>query len=168
MASQAKPIPDGFHTVTTHLVIRGAAKAIDFYKKAFGAQELHRMPMPGPGDRLMHAAIKIGDSIIMLADEFPEMGGLSPLSLKGTPVGLHLYVTDADASFKRALDAGATVKMPIMDQFWGDRYGVVTDPFGHQWSIATHKRDMTPQEMEKAGAEAMAKMCQPAGAQRKG
>jgi PhnB protein len=165
MAPQAKPIPDGYHSVTPHLIVRGGTKAIDFYKKAFGAQELHRMLMPD--GKLMHGALKVGDSIVMLGEECPEMGGQSPLALKATPVTIHLYVTDADAAFKRAVDAGATVKMPILDMFWGDRYGQVTDPFGHVWSIATHKRDLSPQEVQKAGAEAMAKMGPPVGAHRK-
>jgi PhnB protein len=153
MSTAVKPVPEGMHTVTPHLVCAGAADAIEFYKKAFGAIELARMP--GPDGRLMHAMIKIGDSPVMLADEFPEWGGTSPRTLKGTPVTIHLQVPDADAVFKSAVDAGATVKMPIADMFWGDRYGVVIDPSGHSWSIATHIKDMTPEQMMEAGKAAM-------------
>jgi uncharacterized glyoxalase superfamily protein PhnB len=151
--STVKPIPEGMHTVTPHLVCAGAAEAIEFYKKAFGAVEMGRMP--GPGGKLIHAMVKIGDSPVMLVDEFPEWGGTGPKTLKGTPVTIHLYVNDADTVFKSAVDAGATAKMPMADMFWGDRYGVVIDPFGHSWSIATHIKDMTPEEMAKAGKEAM-------------
>jgi uncharacterized glyoxalase superfamily protein PhnB len=154
MNKAVKPIPEGMHTVTPHLVCAGASDAIEYYKKAFGAIELARMP--GPDGRLMHAMVKIGDSPVMLVDEFPEWGGTGPKTLKGTSVTLHLQVPDADAVFKSALDAGATVKMPIADMFWGDRYGVVTDPFGHSWSVATHIKDMTPEEMTEAGKVAMA------------
>lgn len=145
--SQAKvdPIPEGMHSVTPHLVVEGAAAAIEFYKKAFGAVETARMP--GPNGKLLHAAVKIGDSTVMLADDFPEMGGLGPKALNGSPVTMHLYVNDADAAFNSAVAAGATVRMPIADMFWGDRYGIVIDPFGHYWSIATHMRDMTPEQM---------------------
>ena len=144
---QVKPIPDGMHTVTPHLVCDGASDALAFYGKAFGAVEMSRMP--GPGGKLMHAAMRIGDSTIMLADEFPDWGSLGPNALKGTPVTIHLYVPDADAAFQQALDAGATVMMPIADMFWGDRYGIVVDPFGHRWSIATHTRDLTPEQMQQ-------------------
>jgi PhnB protein len=154
MNEAVKPIPEGMHSVTPHLVCAGAADAIEFYKQAFGAIERGRMP--GPDGKVMHAQIKIGDSHIMLADEFPDFGSLGPKSLGGTPVTIHLYVPDADAVFQRALDAGATVKMPIGDMFWGDRYGILTDPFGHSWSIATHMKDMTPEQMAQAGKEAMA------------
>jgi uncharacterized glyoxalase superfamily protein PhnB len=153
MSNAVKPIPEGMHTVTPHLTCAGASDAIEFYKKAFGAIEMARMP--GPGGKLMHAMVKIGDSPVMLVDEFPEWGGTGPKTLKGTPVTIHLQVTDADAMFKSAVDAGATVKMPIADMFWGDRYGVVIDPFGHSWSIATHIKDMTPEEMTQAGKAAM-------------
>lgn len=153
-----KPIPDGFHTITPQLCIRGAAKAIDFYKKAFGAEEILRMP-GSDGQTVMHAELKIGNSIIMLADEMPEMKGcLSPSTYKGTTVTLTLYVEDVDKSFQRAVDAGATVSMPIMDMFWGDRYGKVTDPFGHEWAIATHKQDLTPEEIQKGAEEFFANM----------
>jgi uncharacterized glyoxalase superfamily protein PhnB len=159
MTKKVNPIPPGFHTVTPHLVIRDAAKAIDFYKKAFGAEEICRMPFP-PSGKIMHAEIKIGDSIIMLADEFPDMGdgcaSLSPQALSGTSVTIHLYVTDADKFVNQAVAAGAKVLMPLMDMFWGDRYGKISDPFGHEWSVATHKEDLTPEEMGKRAEAAMA------------
>ena len=145
---QVKPIPEGMHTVTPHLVCAGAADAIEFYKKAFDAAELGRLP--GPQGKLMHAAIRIGDSAVMLVDEFPEMGAFGPKSLKGSPVTIHLYVEHVDAAFERAVAAGAKVKMPLADMFWGDRYGVLEDPFGHYWSIATHVRDVSPEEMQQA------------------
>jgi PhnB protein len=157
MPSKASPIPQGLHTVTPHLVIKGAAKAIDFYKKAFGAEEIVRMPAPD-GNLVMHAQLKIGDSMIMLADEFPQGGcNKSPASAGSTTVVLHLYVQDADAVFNKATAAGAKVIMPLMDMFWGDRYGQVSDPFGHVWSIATHKEDLTPQEMAKRQKEFFAR-----------
>jgi uncharacterized glyoxalase superfamily protein PhnB len=143
-----KPIPEGMHTVTPHLICNGAADAIEFYKKAFGAVELGRMPMPD--GKLGHAMIRIGDSAIMLADEFPDWGSVGPNTLKGTPVTVHLYVENADAQFEQAVAAGATVKMPLADMFWGDRYGMLEDPFGHRWSIATHQRDVAPEEMAAA------------------
>jgi uncharacterized glyoxalase superfamily protein PhnB len=135
-------------TVIPHLVCEGAADAIEFYKKAFNAVE--QMRMPGDNGRIMHAALTIGDSTIMLADDFPEYGGLGPKALKGSPVTLHMVVPDVDASFQQAVDAGASVRMAPADMFWGDRYGQVTDPFGHHWSIATHIKDMTPAEMMEA------------------
>ena len=135
-------------SLTPHIVCRGAAKAIDFYKKAFGAVELMRLP--GPDGRLMHAAVQINGAMVMLNDEMPEHKALSPLALKGTPVTLHLNVPDVDAVFARAVKAGATVTMPVADMFWGDRYGIVTDPFGHSWSIATHKKDMTVEQIQEA------------------
>ncbi|MCE3262161.1 MAG: putative enzyme related to lactoylglutathione lyase [Pseudoduganella sp.] len=140
-----KAIPEGMHTITPHLVCDGAADAIAFYKKAFNAKEAARMP--GPGGKIMHAQLTIGDSHIMLVDEFPEMGGFGPKHYKGTPVTLHLYVPDVDAAYKQAVDAGATATMPPADMFWGDRYGVLVDPFGHSWSLATHQRDLTPEQM---------------------
>ncbi len=154
MNAAVKPIPEGMHSITPHLVCAGAAEAIEFYKKAFGAVEGGRMP--GPDGKIMHAQIKIGDSPVMLADEYPDFGSRGPKALGGTAVTLHLYVPDADSVYQKALDAGATVKMPIGDMFWGDRYGIVTDPFGHSWSIATHIKDMTPEQMAQAGEEAMA------------
>ena len=142
-----KPVPDGYHTVTPYLIVNGASAAIEFYKKAFGAEELFRMPMPG--GRVGHAEMKIGDSRIMLADEFPEMDARGPKSLGGTPVSILLYVNDCDAVFNRAVAAGAKVKRPIKDQFYGDRSGVIEDPFGHAWSIATHKEDVSSEEMQR-------------------
>jgi PhnB protein len=145
---QVKAIPEGMTAVTPHLVCAGAAEAIEFYKKAFDAVETARIA--GSSGRLMHAAVRIGGATIMLVDEMPEWGALGPLALKGTPVTIHLYVADADATFAQAVKAGATVKMPLADMFWGDRYGLVVDPFGHQWSIATHKRDVDGEEMQQA------------------
>lgn len=149
----AKPIPDGFHTATPHLVCANAAEAIEFYKKAFNAVEIIRLP--GPDGKLMHGCIRIGDSFIMLADEFPDYGSLGPKSLKGSPVTMHLYVKDPDAVAAQAVAAGATVVMPVGDAFWGDRYGQVEDPFGHRWAIAAHKFEMTPEEITKAMMESM-------------
>lgn len=143
--ARARPVPEGFHTVTPHIVVREAAKAIEFYRKAFGAVERYRMP--GPDGKLMHAEIQIGNSIVMLVDEMQF--ARSPQSLGGSPVTIHLYVEDADGWFGRAVKAGAKPSMPIMDAFWGDRYGKVTDPFGHEWSIATHKEDLTPEQIQK-------------------
>lgn len=149
MATQnAKPIPEGVHTVTPHLVCAGAAEAIEFYKKAFNAIEIHRIP--GPGGKLMHGAIRIGDSMVMLADEFPEWGSKGPKTLGGTAVTIHLYVEDVDAVFAQAVSAGATPAMPVADMFWGDRYGMLIDPFGHSWSVATHVKDLTTEEMIEA------------------
>ncbi|ODU25872.1 MAG: glyoxalase [Thiobacillus sp. SCN 62-729] len=148
--TQASPIPNGMHTITPHLVCRGAADAIAFYGKAFGAVELARLP--GPEGKLMHAMVRIGDSNLMLVDEFPDCGSLGPQSGQGSPVTIHLYVTDVDATVERAVAAGAKVTMPVDDMFWGDRYGRIADPFGHQWSIATHIRDLSPQEIQAAVA----------------
>ena len=144
-------IPQGMHSVTPHLVCAGAAQAIEFYKKAFGAVEEARLP--GPDGKLMHAMIRIGDSAIMLADEMPEWGSLGPKALKGSPVTIHLYVDDADAFAKRAAAAGAKITMPVDEQFWGDRYGKLEDPFGHHWSVGTHVRDVSPEEMQRAMKE---------------
>ncbi|MGE0386990.1 MAG: VOC family protein [Gammaproteobacteria bacterium] len=149
-----KPIPDGASSVTPHLVIAGAAQAIDFYTRAFGAVEKFRLPTPE--GRLMHAEIRVGNSTVMLVDDFPEHGSRSPPTLGGTPITLHLYVEDADAVLARAAAAGARVIMPVQEMFWGDRYGVVEDPFGHRWSIATHVRDLSPEEIARAAAAAMA------------
>ena len=151
-----KPIPEGYHTLTPFLTVRDAARAIEFYKQAFGATE--RGVAKGPDGKVMHAEIKIGDSIIMMSDEFPEFGSLSPESVGNTSMGLHIYVEDVDASFDRAVKAGAKVEMPVMDQFWGDRYGRLKDPFGHKWSLATHKKDMSANKMKRAMDEAMAVM----------
>lgn len=148
MAKRVKAIPEGFHTLTPHLTVRGAAKAIEFYKRAFGAKV--RMRMAGPdGKSIMHAELKIGDSIVFLNDESPDMGCHSPQSLGGTPSALHLYVRNVDAAVKRAVAAGAKVQMPVADMFWGDRYGKVIDPFGHVWGLGTHKEDLTPKEICK-------------------
>ncbi len=144
----AKPIPDGMHTATPHLICDGAADAIEFYRKAFGAVELSRMA--GADGKVMHASFRIGDSVIMLNDEMPNWGTFGPKSLKGSPVTIHLYVEDADAFFEQAVRAGAKVTMPLDDMFWGDRYGKLEDPFGHQWSVGTHVRDISPEEMQKA------------------
>jgi PhnB protein len=151
MTATVNPIPGGMHTLTPHLVCDNAAKAIEFYKKAFGAEEGGRLP--GEDGKIMHAMMRIGDSAFMLADEFPDWGSLGPNALKGTPVTLHLYVKDVDAAFARALDAGAVVKMPLADMFWGDRYGIVTDPCGHHWSLATHIKDVSPEEMQQGMKE---------------
>jgi PhnB protein len=151
----AQPIREGFHTITPSLIVKGAAEAIEFYKRAFGAEELGRTPMRGPDGqtRIAHAELRIGDSMLLLADEFPEYGVTGPKG--GSPVTIHLYVTDADAVFNRAVEAGATVRMPLMDAFWGDRYGKLTDPFGHDWSIATHLEDVPDEEIPKRMAAAM-------------
>ena len=151
-----KTIPDGYHTLTPFLTVRDASRAIEFYKQAFGAEE--RGVMKGPDGKVMHAELKIGDSIIMLSDEFPEYGALSPQSIGGTGMGLHIYVDGVDAAFDRAVKAGAEVEMPVADQFWGDRYGKLQDPFGHKWSIATHTRDLSMDDMKRGMDEAMEKM----------
>ena len=160
MSKSNHPIPPGFHTITPHLIIKDAAGAIDFYKKAFGAEELSRMAMPD--GRLIHASLKIGDSVLMLCDEFPEhgAGGGSPNTLNNFHATIHMYVEDVDKAFQRAVDAGAVASMPPQDMFWGDRYGRVVDPFGQPWSIATHKEDLTPEEMH----ERMKSGCAPAKA----
>ena len=142
----AKPIPEGYEGVTPYLILDGAAAAIDFYKKAFGATELFRMPM---GDQIGHAELKIGKSVVMLSDEAPEMGYRSPKAYKGTPVSLMIYVEDVDNVFKDALAAGATELKAVQDQFYGDRSGTLTDPFGHVWTIATHKEDVPQEEMDR-------------------
>lgn len=151
---KVKPVPEGMHTVTPHLVCAGAADAIEFYKKAFNAVEAGRVP--GPQGKLLHALIHIGDSAVMLVDEFPEWCSLAPTSLEGSPVTLHLYVEDVDAFVARAVAAGAKVTMPVADMFWGDRYCKVEDPFGHHWSIASHVRDVSPDEMREAVQKACA------------
>ncbi|HVS81359.1 MAG TPA: VOC family protein [Pyrinomonadaceae bacterium] len=142
-----KPIPDGYHTATPYLIIRGAGDAIEFYKKAFGATELFRFPTPD--GKIGHAEIKIGDSPIMLADEYPPMGYNSPQTLGGSPVSLMIYVEDVDTVFDQAISAGATVKEAVADKFYGDRIGTLTDPFGHVWHVSTHKEDVSVEEMEK-------------------
>ena len=145
---KVNPVPNGMHTVTPHLICAGAADAIAFYTKAFGAVETARIP--GKDGKLMHAAVKIGDSTVMLVDEMPAWGSVGPKALKGTTVTLHLYVEDADAFAARAVAAGAKVTMPVAEMFWGDRYGQLEDPFGHRWSIATHVKDVSPEDMQAA------------------
>lgn len=150
--SNVKPIPEGYHNVTPYLFVRNAAAAIDFYKHVLGAVELVRMR--GPDGRIMHAELKIGDSIVMLADENPPMGVMSPQTVGGFSVGMHVYVENADAVLQKAVDAGAKILRPIKNQFYGDRSGTVLDPFGHMWSIATHVEDVSPEEMKKRMAAA--------------
>lgn len=159
---KVSPIPPGYGTVTPYLVCTGAAQAIEFYKKAFGAKELFRMPMPD--GKLAHAEIMIGDSHVMLGDECPEMGAISPATLKGTPVNIFLYVNDVDKAFAKATAAGATAHMPPTDMFWGDRYCKLADPFGHAWSMATHIEDVAPKEMARRSAEAMSQQSKAVGA----
>jgi PhnB protein len=150
-----KSIPTGYHSVTPSIIVRRAADAIDFYKRAFGAEEVSRMA--GPDGSVMHAELRFGDSMVMLGEENEQWGTKSPLSTNGLPVSLHLYVDDADAVYAKALEAGATVRYPIEDAFWGDRYGKVADPFGHEWGIATHVKDLTPEEVKRAADEWIAK-----------
>lgn len=152
MNTEVKRIPEGMHSVTPHIVCANAVEAIEFYKKAFGATS--DCAMLAPNGKLIHGMIRIGDSAVMLAEETPEWGAIGPLTLKGSPVTLHLYVENADAAFERAVAAGATVVMPLEDTFWGDRYGVLKDPFGHSWSIAHHVRDLSPEEIQAAAAKA--------------
>jgi uncharacterized glyoxalase superfamily protein PhnB len=149
-----KPIPDGYHSVTPTLTIRGASDAIAFYKKAFDAKEVYRFPGPD-GKSIMHAEIRIGDSAIMLCDEMPEMGCLSPKSTGGPSGAIYLYVDDADSVFSKAVSVGAQSMLPLMDGFWGDRIGMLVDPFGHRWTVATRKKEMSLEEIQKAGAEFM-------------
>jgi PhnB protein len=158
MAKAVQPIPTGQENLIPHLVCSPCSEAIAFYKKAFGAEEIHRIPAPD-GRRIMHAAIRIGKSFVFLVDDFPEFCGgqsSSAIALRGTPVTIHHYVENCDAAIKRAQDAGATVSMPAADMFWGDRYGVVTDPFGHKWSFATHVKELAPGEMQAAIKDAFA------------
>ena len=153
----AQPIPTGHHTITPHLTVKGASEAIEFYKRAFGAEEISRLPVPNPDgqEKLGHAALRIDDSRLFLADECPEFDAMGPTG--NPPMTMHLYVTDADAAFDRAVKAGATVRMSLADMFWGDRYGLVVDPFGHNWSIATRKEDLTPDQMRERMAAAFRK-----------
>lgn len=155
MKNKVKPVPDGYTTATPYLTIRGAAKAIEFYKQAFGAQELFRMP--GPEGKIMHAEIMIGDSHIMLADESPKGETKSPQSLNGSSSGIFLYVENVDTLFKQALEAGGKETQPLENMFWGDRFGKLTDPFGHRWMLATHVEDVSPAEMEERMAAAVSK-----------
>lgn len=151
-----KAQPDGYHSITPYLITHDAAGAIEFYKQAFGATELMRLP--GPGGKVMHAEIKVGDSPIMLADEFPDMGIHSAKSLGGSPVSLMIYTEDADAMFARAIAAGATEQKPLADQFYGDRSGTIGDPFGHSWTIASHIEDVSPEEIDRRFQEMMSQM----------
>lgn len=148
--SDVSAIPAGYHTITPYLVVAGAADAIAFYRRAFGAEELYRHAVPG-GDQIMNAALRIGDSLFMLNDEMPDFGCLGPRSGQPSPVTIHLYVEDVDAFFARAVEAGAEVVLPVSDAFWGDRYGQLRDPFGHAWSVATHTEELTDEQiMERA------------------
>lgn len=151
--AKVQPIPKGYHIITPSIVVRGATEAIEFYKKAFGAKELSRMP--GPDGKLLHVEIRIGDSIVMLSDEFPGMGSSAPQGAGGTSTSLLIYTRDVDGLFNQAVSSGAKVAMPIADMFWGDRYGVVTDPFGHRWQVATRKENVRPKEMARRAAAAM-------------
>ncbi|MGI0001910.1 MAG: VOC family protein [Nitrososphaeraceae archaeon] len=160
MSESPKTIPDGYHSINTYLVVRNADKAIQFYKKAFGAEERFRMHGPD-GRTIMHADLKIGDSVFMLTEESKEMKALSPESIGGSPVILYVYVKDVDSIFNQAISEGASELKPVRDQFYGDRSGYLRDPFGHLWSIATHKKDLSPDELRKAGEaffEEMSKM----------
>jgi len=156
MAKAVKAIPDGYHTVTPNIVVAGAAEAIGFYKRAFGAVETVRMP--GPDGRIMHAEVRIGNSAVMLADEMPAMGVKGPTGYGGSPVGFYVYVEGVDAAWKRAVDAGAKPVAAPTDMFWGDRIGQLEDPFGHRWSLAQHMQDLTPEEIQKGQAQFFAQM----------
>jgi PhnB protein len=158
MAGQVKPIPEGFHTITPYLTCNDTGKAIEFYTRAFDAKEIMRMPMPN--GKIGHAEIRVGDSVIMLADEMPGSECRSPQSLGGTTSGIFLYVKDVDTAYQKAVSAGAKATMPPQDMFWGDRFGRLTDPFGHSWSMATHKEDVAPDEMQRRMQAEMAKMGQ--------
>jgi PhnB protein len=153
MTDQVKAVPEGFHTLTPHIVVRGGNQAIDFYTRALGAVEV--MKMDGPDGKLMHAELRIGDSVLMVSDEFPEYGSKAPDPSAGTSVTLNLYVDDCDAVFNRAVESGASSKMAPADQFWGDRYGQFVDPFGHTWSVATHIKDLSEDEVRQGAAAAM-------------
>jgi PhnB protein len=151
-----KPIPEGYHTITPYLAVEDADAAIDFYKQAFGAKETVRMN--GPDGKIAHAELKIGDSLVMLSDPFPQSSSRPPKELNGTSASIFMYVEDVDVTVKKAVDTGATVTMDIEDQFWGDRFGAIADPFGHIWSIATHVEDLSEDEIARRGQEAMAAM----------
>lgn len=152
MAKQPKPIPEGYHTLTPNIVVNGADKAIDFYRRAFNAKERGGR-FRGPDGKVMHAELEIGDSVLMLMDENPEMGSQGPTTLGGTPANFYLYLKNVDTAWKQAIDAGGKEVMPLSDMFWGDRVGRLKDPFGHSWSLAQHVKDLTPEEMTKAGEE---------------
>ena len=152
MATNVKPIPEGYHSVTPYLIIKGAAEAIEYYKKSFGATELFRMPTPD--GKIGHAELKIGDSPIMLSDEHPDLGHVGPQTLGGTSVGIMIYVDDVDTIYKRAISGGGQEIRPLQDQFYGDRSGTLKDPFGHMWTVATHVEDVAPEEMQKRMAAA--------------
>jgi len=158
MKRSTQPVPPGFHTITASLTVRNGAEAIEFYKKALGAEE--RMRMAGPDGKITHAELKIGDSIVFLNDEIPNMGCKSPQTLGGTSGSFYLYVEDVDKSFQRAVDAGGKATMPITDMFWGDRFGSFVDPYGHTWGLSTHTQDMTEQEMEEGAKAFYAQMAQ--------
>jgi PhnB protein len=160
MPGKVTAVPEGMHTITPHLVVRGGEQAIEFYKKAFGAQAKGGV-FRAPDGKVMHAELKIGDSVLMLADEFPGAGTCqSPQTLGGSSTVLNIYVEDVDRLFNQAVSAGAKVTMPLANQFWGDRYGQVSDPFGHHWALGQHVEDVAPEEMERRGREAIAKMAQ--------
>ncbi|MCA9811987.1 MAG: VOC family protein [Nitrosarchaeum sp.] len=156
-----KPIPEGFHTTTPSLVVNNSKEAIEFYKKAFDAREIYQFPTPD--GKTMHAMIQIGNSFVMMSDEFPQMGACAPTTVGGTSTTIHLYVDDADKTYNQAIQAGAIPTMPLMDAFWGDRYGSLIDPFGHSWAVATHKKDISLEDMYKAATEFMSKnaFCKP-------
>ena len=154
MSARVKPVPDGYHTITPYLIVNGAAAAIEFYKRAFGATEVMRMP--APDGRIGHAELQLGDCRVMLADEYPQMDCRGPQSVGGTPVFLHMYVDDVDAVVKQAVAAGARVVRPVQDQFYGDRMGTVTDPYGHVWHVSTHKEDLSMDELRARAEKAMA------------
>lgn len=162
LSRSVEPIPEGFHTVTTHLTVRGVDRAIAFYRKAFGAKLLDRMPSPD-GKSVMHAVIQIGDSRIFLGDEMPGMECLSPESLGGSPATFYLYVKDVDEAFRKAAEAGGTVKRPVEEAFWGDRFGTIADPFGYQWDLATHVEDVTPDEIRRRGEAFFREMASKSG-----
>lgn len=158
MTTEVKPIPDGFHTITPSLVVSDAAKAIEFYKQALGAEVLDVHTTPD-GSKVVHSELKIGNSIIFVNDEFPEMGACAPTAAAPPSVTFNLYVENADASFAQAVDAGATSVMPVAEMFWGDRWGVVTDPYGYKWSLCTHVKDVTREEVEQASKELFGNQC---------
>ena len=158
MSADVKPIPDGYTAVTPYLIVDGCAEAIEFYKKAFGAEEIMRLPMPD-GSKIMHAEIQIGGARIMMGEASPEWGFKSPKELGGTPVSVHIYTEDADALFDQAVAAGAEAAMPVTEMFWGDRFGKVMDPYGHMWSVATHVADPTPEEMQAGFEKSLAEGC---------